>query len=63
MAVVRNQFGLQHGLEFVSLTKADQVSIRQFCSELATQEASVPARHTSKKPAALPQEVVQKVKE
>ncbi|MFZ3209946.1 MAG: EAL domain-containing protein [Terriglobales bacterium] len=63
MAVVRTQLGLQHGLEFVSLTEAEQVSIRQFCNELATQEACVPARRTTKKPAALPQEVVQKVKE
>ena len=44
MAVVRNQLGLQHGLEFVSLTEAEQVSIRQFCNELAIQETSALAR-------------------
>jgi diguanylate cyclase (GGDEF)-like protein/PAS domain S-box-containing protein len=44
MAVVRTQLGFQHGLEFVSLTEAEQVSIRQFCNELATPEACVPAR-------------------
>ncbi len=33
-AVVRYQIGFQHGLEFVSLTEGERLSIRQFCSEL-----------------------------
>jgi len=33
-AVVRHQMGFQHGLEFVSLTQGERLSIRQFCNEL-----------------------------
>jgi len=36
-AFVRNQLGLRHGFEFVSLTDAERVAIRQFCSGLRTQ--------------------------
>ena len=36
-AVVRNQLGLRHGFEVVSLTDAKQMSISQFCKGLAVQ--------------------------
>jgi len=36
-AVVRHLIGLRHGLEFVSLTEGERLSLRQFCSGLATQ--------------------------
>jgi hypothetical protein len=35
-AVVRYQIGFQHGFEFLSLNEAEQLAIRQFCSELAS---------------------------
>jgi len=41
-AVVRNHLGFQHGLDFVSLTEAGRLSIRQFCNELAIQSATRP---------------------
>jgi hypothetical protein len=34
-AVVRYRVDAHHGFEFVSLTEAEKLSIRQFCSELA----------------------------
>jgi len=37
MAVVRNQIGLRHGLEFVSLTDSERTAIRQFCAGLMAQ--------------------------
>ena len=36
-AFVRHQQELQHGFEFVMLTDAERLSIRQFCNELAIQ--------------------------
>jgi PilZ domain len=36
-AVVRNLIGLQHGLEFVTLTDGERLSLRQFCNRLALQ--------------------------
>ncbi len=36
-AVVRNQLGLRHGFEFVSLTDSGRLAIRQFCSGLMIQ--------------------------
>lgn len=36
-AVVRNQKGLRHGFEFVSLTDSERVAIRRFCHGLMTQ--------------------------
>ncbi len=39
-AVVRHLIGLQHGLEFISITEGERLSIRQFCNELAIQVAS-----------------------
>jgi PilZ domain len=39
-AVVRHLIGLQHGLEFVSVTEGERLSLRQFCNELALQSAS-----------------------
>jgi hypothetical protein len=39
-AVVRHLIGLQHGLEFVSVTEGERLSLRQFCNELALQPAS-----------------------
>ena len=40
-AVVRHQLDdLRHGFEFVSLTEAERLSIRQFCNELAIQSPS-----------------------
>jgi hypothetical protein len=36
LALVRNQFDRQHGFEFLSLTDADRQSIKEFCSQLAT---------------------------
>jgi len=38
-AVVRHLIGLQHGLEFVSVTEGERLSLRQFCNELALQSA------------------------
>jgi hypothetical protein len=38
-AVVRHLIGLQHGLEFVSLTEGERLSLRQFCNDLALQSA------------------------
>jgi len=37
MAVVRNQIGLRHGLEFVSLTDSERIAIRKFCADLILQ--------------------------
>jgi len=34
-AVVRTLIGLQHGLEFVSLTEGERLSLRQLCNVLA----------------------------
>ena len=31
---VRHQFGFQHGLEFISLSEAERLAIRQFCAQL-----------------------------
>ena len=39
-AVVRHLIGLQHGLEFVSVTEGERLSLRQFCNGLALQPAS-----------------------
>lgn len=39
-AVVRNLVGAQHGLEFVSLTEGERLSLRQYCNGLALQSAS-----------------------
>jgi len=40
-AIVRSYVDLcQHGLEFVSLTEEERLSIRQFCNELAVQSDS-----------------------
>jgi len=36
-AVVRHLIGLQHGLEFISITEGERLSLRQFCNELALQ--------------------------
>jgi len=36
-AVVRNQLGLRHGFEFLSLTNSERVAVRQFCNGLRTQ--------------------------
>jgi PilZ domain len=36
-AIVRNQLGLRHGLEFVSLPDSARGAIRQFCNGLMTQ--------------------------
>ncbi len=36
-AVVRNQLGLRHGFEFVSLTDSERLAIRQFCGGLMIQ--------------------------
>jgi len=35
--VVRNLVGLQHGLEFVSLSDGERLSLRQYCNDLALQ--------------------------
>jgi len=37
MAVVRNQIGLRHGLEFVPLTDLERIAIRRFCAGLVVQ--------------------------
>lgn len=42
-AVVRNQVGLRHGFEFVSLTDAERLSTRRFCDKLASQSRSRPS--------------------
>jgi len=42
-AVVRNQVGLRHGFEFVSLTDAERASTRRFCDKLAIQSQSRPS--------------------
>ncbi|MGC2324708.1 MAG: PilZ domain-containing protein [Terriglobales bacterium] len=39
-AVVRNLMALQHGMEFVSLTDGERLSLRQYCNGLALQSAS-----------------------
>jgi len=39
-AVVRYLIGLQHGLEFTSITEGERLSIRQFCNELTLQSIS-----------------------
>ncbi len=39
-AVVRHLIGLQHGLEFVSITEGERISLRQFCSGLTRQSPS-----------------------
>jgi len=36
-AIVRNQKGLRHGFEFVSLADSERAAIRQFCSGLMIQ--------------------------
>jgi hypothetical protein len=36
-AIVRNQVGLRHGFEFVSLTDLERAAIRQFCNGLMIQ--------------------------
>lgn len=36
-AIVRNQLGLRHGLEFVSLTDSERMAVRQFCNGLTVQ--------------------------
>ena len=41
-AVVRHLIGLQHGLEFISITEGERLSLRQFCNELALQSISGP---------------------
>ena len=38
-AVVRYQFGFHHGLAFLSLSEAERLAIRQFCSELPSVRA------------------------
>ncbi len=40
-AVVRNQLGLRHGFEFVSVTDSERVAIRQFCNGLMVQSEPV----------------------
>jgi len=43
-AVLRNQIGLRHGFEFVSLTDSERVAIRQFCAGLMVQsEPPIPS--------------------
>ena len=39
-AAVRYLIGLQHGVEFISITEGERLSIRQFCSELVLQSIS-----------------------
>jgi len=39
-AIVRNLMALQHGVEFVSLTDGERLSVRQYCNGLALQSAS-----------------------
>ena len=39
-AVVRYLIGLQHGLEFISITEKERLSIRRFCNELPLQSIS-----------------------
>jgi len=39
-AVVRCQLDFHHGFEFVSLTDAERLSVREFCNRLATQLAA-----------------------
>jgi hypothetical protein len=39
-ALVRYQQELQHGFEFLSLTPAQRLSVREFCHELALQSAT-----------------------
>ena len=46
-AVVRHLIGLHHGLEFVSLTEGERLSLRQFCNELAL-ELSAGERNSPK---------------
>lgn len=38
-AVVRHLIGLHHGLEFVSVTEGERLSLRQFCNALALESA------------------------
>ena len=40
LAVVRYQLDLHHGFEFVSLTEGEQLSVRQFCNELADEQST-----------------------
>jgi PilZ domain len=40
-AVLRYSLDLNHGFEFVSLTEAERLSIKQFCKELATRSARI----------------------
>jgi hypothetical protein len=39
-AVVRYQLDLHHGFEFVSLTEEERLSVRQFCNQLAGEQAA-----------------------
>jgi hypothetical protein len=39
-AVVRYQLDFHHGFEFVSLTEEERLSVRQFCKELAAEQAA-----------------------
>jgi len=38
-AIVRYQLDLHHGFEFVSLTEPEQLSIREFCNQLAIEQS------------------------
>ena len=38
-SVVRHVIGLHHGLEFVSLTEGERLSLRQFCNQLALESS------------------------
>jgi len=38
-AVVRHLIGLHHGLEFVSVTEGERLSLRQFCNALALESS------------------------
>jgi len=42
-ALVRDQRGLRHGFEFVSLTDAERTTIRRFCVGLVSQSEEKPA--------------------
>jgi hypothetical protein len=39
-AVVRYQLDLHHGFEFLSLSEEERLSVRQFCNELAVEQAT-----------------------
>jgi hypothetical protein len=40
LAVVRYQLDFHHGFEFVSLTQEERLSLRQFCNQLAGEQAT-----------------------